>query len=100
MNFRCRFHIVSSRVSVPYFYVMFLVCNVYRNFLITEVAVDRHENEGVDARVGAHMDEVLDHLTPDDSERPDPHHVVGRGEGHAEYDEEQIGTLQQREYFF
>lgn len=56
--------------------------------------VQRHEHQRVDAGVGGHHDQVLDHFAPDVAERPVRQHVVDRGERHAEHDEQQVGQRQ------
>ena len=56
--------------------------------------VDGHEDEGVDADVWRHVDEILHGLAPDQPERPVVEGVVGGGERDAEDDEEQVGHRQ------
>ena len=56
-----------------------------------EETVQRHQDEGVDARVSRHEDEVLDHLAPDVAEGPERQDVIGGRERDAEHDEEEVG---------
>lgn len=57
----------------------------------SEEPVSGHEDEGVDADVGERVDEVLDGLAPEQSERPVVDDVVRAGKGDAQDDEEQVG---------
>ncbi len=57
-----------------------------------EEAVKGHENERVDAGVGRHNDEILDHLAPGHAEGPVGEDVVGGREWDAEDDEEEVGN--------
>lgn len=56
-----------------------------------QVAIDRHENEGVDARVCRDVYEVLVHLAPRRPEGPGRRDVAGGRERDAEHDEDEIG---------
>lgn len=55
-------------------------------------AVETHQYQSVDTCVGRDYDQVLDHLAPQVSERPEGQDVVGGGEGHAEDDEAEVGN--------
>ena len=57
----------------------------------SQVAVERHQHERVDAHVRRHVQQVLVALARDAAERPDAQAVGDRREGDAHDDEEEVG---------
>lgn len=57
-------------------------------------AIERHQDERVDAGVGAHHDQVLNDLAPDVAERPVRKSVIQCRERHTKGDEKKIGDSQ------
>ena len=57
----------------------------------SQVSVDRHQHQRVDARVGRHVQRVLVDLAEDAAERPHGDGVRDGREGYAHDDEKQVG---------
>ena len=68
-------------------YIIFVTPSPLKREGLTEVAVDGHEDQGVDAGIGTNVDQVLYNLAPHTAKGPDTHHIIRGREGHTEDDE-------------